>query len=370
MKYCVIGPIHPLRGGIAHHTTLLCQNLASRHEINAISFKRLYPSILFPGKSQVDESKAEESPDAEWMIDSVNPLTWTQTGNRIRDINPDYLIVQWWHPFFAPCMATITAKAHPAKVIYICHNVLPHESNPLMKPLTLMALKHGNGFIVHSNEQMETLKQILPNHPVATTVMPQFDMFSYKGISKEDAKSQLGLNGKVILFFGLVRKYKGLMDLVHAMDILRNEGITCLVAGEFYDNRDQYTSEIEKLGLGSIVKVIDRYIPNDEVEPYFAASDVVVLPYLSSTQSAIVQMAYRFERPVIATSVGGIPEAVDEGITGLLVPPNNPKELAGAIRRFYAESMDTGSIEAVRTIRSRFSWDSVIGTIESLGAAL
>lgn len=370
VRYCVVGPTYPFRGGIAQHTTLLCSHLAERHDTRAITFKRLYPSVLFPGKSQVDNSKASVTFQAEPIIDSINPFTWAKAGKHIRAMSPDYVIIEWWHAFFGPCIGSVISNVYPAKVIFLCHNVLPHEANPVLKPFAVRALRRADGFMVHSEEQESALKELLPNAHISRTILPEFDTFPKRGIGKEEARRSLGIQGPAILFFGLVRKYKGLMDLVKAMHLLKGSGITCMVAGEFYENKAEYLSEIERLGLSGDFRIIDKYIPNEEVEEYFAASDAVVLPYKSATQSGVVQLAYQFDRPVIATSVGGLPEIVDDGRTGLLVPSENPEALALAIRRYYDESMETRLSEAVRGERGRFSWDRVIESIETLGASL
>lgn len=370
MRYCIIGPAHPYRGGIAHHTTLLHQRLGVSHDVSTVSFRRLYPSMLFPGKSQTDAGKPGDGIPAERLIDSMNPLTWAQAGRRVSSLRPDYVLVQWWQAFFGPCLSSVIARTRPAKTIFICHNVLPHESNPLFKRLAMMALRKGDGFIVHAREEQDLLADLLPGRPVVRTPLPAFEVFPRKGISKEDARAQLKVAGRVVLFFGLVRKYKGLMDLISAMDLLKGKGITCLVVGEFYDGKDQYLGEIERRGLGDSIRVIDRYVPNDEVEPYFAAADVVVLPYVSATQSAIVQVAYHFEKPVVATKVGGLPEAVDDGRTGLLVPPRDPDALAGAILRYFDGNMEPALADGVRSAKERFSWDRTIEALESLGAMI
>lgn len=374
MRVCVVGPAYPFRGGIAQHTTLLCKYLSERNEVNAVVFKRLYPKFLFPGKSQLDPSRRDGDLGAYALIDSLDPRSWVDAGRFVHDLKPDLVLIQWWQPFFGPCLASIASRARQnSKVAFICHNVLPHEGMPLGRRMALSALKHGDGFIVHSGQDMKDLHSIfpgLPPHAVRKTVLPEFTVFPRQGISKDKARKQLGVRGKVILFFGLVRKYKGLMDLIEALALTKTNDLTCLVVGEFYDKKVKYVSRVEALGLEDRVRMIDRYVPNEDVEPFFAAADAVILPYKSATQSAIVQMAFRFERPVVATSVGGLPESIDDGRTGLLVPPNDPHALAYAIDRYYDESLEAPFTDAIREERGRFSWDHVIETVESLGASL
>ena len=370
MKFCIVGPTYPIRGGIAHYTTLLCRYLEEKHDVTAVTFKRLYPSILFPGKSQIDPSKSAVSFNALPVIDSMNPLTWVAASNVIRDTNPDWTIFQWWQPFFGPCLASIASRVRKhSKVAFICHNVLPHEPMPLVRKLSLTALRHGDGFIVHSNRDKTDLQLLLPDLPeesIRRAYLPDEATFPVSGMTREEARSRLGLKGRVILFFGLVRKYKGLMELIEAMSLVHRDDVTCLVVGEFYDKPTPYLERIKELKLDMRFKVVNNYIPNEDVEQYFAAADVVVLPYRRATQSGIVQIAYHFQRPVIATSVGGLPECIDNERTGLLVPPRDPESLARAIDRYYDEGLETQLVEGIRQDRGRFSWDRVIETIEAL----
>ena len=372
MKFCVVGPAYPLRGGIAHHTSLLCQHLGERHEVHAVTFRSLYPSSIFPGRSQLDPSARPGDFRGSPLINSMNPLTWIAAGNFIRDLGVDWVLIQWWQPFFGPCLASIASRAK-SRVAFICHNVLPHERMPLAEPLSRWALRHGDGFIVHSRQDRENLRRLLPGLPgkaVRETVHPEYELFSISGLTRDQARLRLGVSGRIALFFGLVRKYKGLMDLIDAMALVRVHDLTCLVVGEFYDKKSRYESRIGKLGLGDRIRLIDRYIPNEEVEPYFAAADVVVLPYLTATQSGVAQIAFRFQRPVIATSVGGLPESIDDGRTGLLVPPRNPRALARAIDRYFDEALESRLVEGIRQDKGRFSWERVIGTIEELSAEI
>jgi len=88
--------------------------------------------------------------------------------------------------------------------------------------------------------------------------------------------------------------------------------------GEFYEPKDDYLSIIDQLGLNKHIIIIDKYVKNEDVPLYFCGSDVVVLPYVTATQSGIVQIAYGLNRPVITTNVGGLPEVVKDGKTGFL----------------------------------------------------
>jgi glycosyltransferase involved in cell wall biosynthesis len=367
MKICLIGPIYPLRGGIAHYNAQLGLELMARHEVTLISFSRQYPTMLFPGRTQFDHDSPAPGFTTEAMLDSLNPLSWLRVGRRIAAIAPDLVIAHWWNPFFGPCLGTMmrmVKKRSPASVAFICHNVVPHEPLPGARGLTRFALAQGDAWLVHSETDRQDLESL--NLQGQTFMVPQPPGQGFgEPIDKETAKSRLGLSGNTLLFFGLIRSYKGLLGLLEAMPlVLQQVNCTLLVVGEFYEGKDRCLSLISDLGLASHVRVIDRFVPDNEVSLYFSAADLVVLPYESATQSAIVPIAFAFERPVVATRVGGLPEAVRDGETGLLVEPRNPTALAEAIIRFYEEDM--GGIFRRHILKQqRFSWGELAATLET-----
>ncbi|MDE2485719.1 MAG: glycosyltransferase [candidate division NC10 bacterium] len=366
MKICLIGPFPPLRGGIAHYNAQLGLELVKHHEIAVISFSRQYPALLFPGRTQVDPGPPPTGLTAEPLLDSLNPLSWIRAGRRIAEISPDLVIAHWWNPFFGPCLGmTIRAarRRSRASVIFICHNVAPHEPFPGASGLTQFALGQGDGWLVHSKTDRRNLESLhLRDH---TLLVPQPPGRGFgESIDKKQAKSRLGLSGNTLLFFGLIRRYKGLPRLLEAMPlVLQKVDCTLLVVGEFYEGKNHCLNRINTLGLTSKVQVIDRFIPDDEVSLYFSAADLVVLPYESATQSAIVPIAYAFERPVVATHVGGLPEVVRDGETGLLVEPHNPTALAAAIIRFFEEGLASAFSRNISK-HKLFSWADLARTLE------
>ena len=368
MKICLIGPAHPLRGGIAHYNTQLALEFAVRHRITLISFSRQYPAFLFPGRTQLDSNSKSPGLTTEALLDSLNPLSWLRAGRRIAELSPDLTVVHWWNPFFGPCIGTTlrVAKRHRRVAIaFICHNVFPHEPFPGTRGLTRYALSPGDAWLVHSNADRRGLESLRLQGRILLTPQPPGRGFG-EPIDKEQAKSSLGLSGNTMLFFGLIRRYKGLSQLLEALPlILQKVSCTLLVVGEFYEGKDQCLHLINALGLAANVRIIDKFVPDHEVSLYFSAADLVVLPYESATQSAIVPIAYAFERPVVATRVGGLPEAVHDGETGLLVQPHDPAALAEAITRFYEARMEP-TLRRNILQQERFSWEELAGTLEAL----
>jgi glycosyltransferase involved in cell wall biosynthesis len=373
MRICLIGPSHPFRGGITHHTTLLYHHLRKRHQVSFFAFKRQYPRWLFPGRTDRDVSKKPLREDgAQEILDSMNPITWWKVYRRIKREAPDLVIIPWWTSFWTIqfwTIATLVKRFSSAKLLFICHNVFDHEHHVFGKRCARAVLRKGDHFFVHSENDARRLKQLLPTAETTHAFHPIYDFFKNGTLSKTEARNRLGLEGDSILFFGFIRPYKGVDDLLAAMPlILKHKKITLLVVGEFWQGKEGFTRQLKDLGITDAVRVVDTYVPNEEVGLYFSAADLVVLPYRFATGSGIVQIAYALDKPVIATRAGSLSEVVEEGRTGYLVNPGDPKGLAGAVLRFYKEEKEREFVVNIRSAKNRFSWEKIVKLIEELAA--
>lgn len=363
MKTVIIGPLYPYKGGISHYNGRMCRSLSRISEVIPVTYSVQYPRILFKKQQKDFSNDSFKIDNANAILNTANPLSWIKTVLFIRKQKPDLVIFQWWHPYFAPCYITLCILLKNIKKLLICHNVLPHERFPCGKLLAKAAISYGDFFIVHSEFDGAELHKLKENSRYEVCVLPTLDLFEFSGVSKEDAKKQLGImeDNKVLLFFGFVREYKGLKYLIRAMPriIAKDSSVRLIIAGDFGDNKDEYLSLIKKSGVSNRITLICGYIPDKEVEYYFSASDIVVLPYESATQSGIVQVAYSFEKPVIVTAVGGLPDAVIDGKTGFVVPPCDPVSIADAVDRFYSSGNTELFSENIRAESRRFSWEKM-----------
>lgn len=379
MKITLIGPVYPYRGGIAHYTTRLYQTLEARgHDVQLISFKRLYPSWLYPGESDKDPSADTLNVEAaRYWLDTLNPLTWLKTWRHIQHHRPHVLVLQWWTPFLAPIwltMGLINARfASPSanSVVFICHNVLPHEPRPWDIWLARQVLRHSKVIITQSEEEKNTLATLLPAHQCTVVPHPIYDMFFEKKISVQQAREilRLPLDIPVLLFFGIVRPYKGLDCLLQALPLIRKRWgrVLVLVAGEFWEGKQRYLEMITTLGISEDVRIDDRYIPNEEVVHYFSSADVLVAPYRQVTGSGVVQMAKGFQVPVISTRISNLADLVEEGVNGYLAPPENPAALADAII-YYLEHGLSQAQPAAEPSNTQQDWDTLAAAVEEVGS--
>lgn len=369
-KIIMVGPVYPYRGGISHYTGLMYRALSKKYDVDIVSFKMQYPKFLFKKEQKDYKNDSFKIDGTKYLINTTNPFNIIRTAHYIRKNNPDMVIMQWWHPYFAPCYILLSMFMGRQKLVYVCHNVFPHERFPMDKKLTKWALKKGRHFIVHAAKEAEELLQIKPAADYAVTPHPTYNVFRFENMTKMQARKKLGISSdqKVLLFFGFVRPYKGLKHLLNALPkIVESLGdIKLMVVGEFAgeEAKQEYTSQISSLGVLPYVTIKDGYTPDKEVEKYFAACDMVVLPYEDATQSGIVQIAFGFEKPVIVTRVGGLPDVVKDNYTGYVVPPCNSDSLAAAVVDYFEKEREGYFTQNIRREAYRFSWDRMCEVVE------
>lgn len=373
-KIIIIGPAHPLRGGLATFDQRLAKEFKDNGDDCSIySFSLQYPSFLFPGKTQYTDEPAPENLNIFSVINSVNPLNWIKVGNRIKKERPDIIVVRYWLPFMGPALGTIlrrVRKNRHTRIVCIADNVIPHEHRPGDKSFTKYFLKTCDAFITMSEKVMNDLKKFEKDKPVKLVQHPLYDNFG-EIISKSEAREKLKIDTreKVILFFGFIRKYKGLDILLNAMAVLKNlkpqaPNIKLLIAGEFYEEEKPYKAQIERLGIANDLILKTDFIPDSEVKYYLCAADAVIQPYRNATQSGVTPLAYHFEKTMIVTNVGGLPSLVPNEKAGLVAEPD-PESIAQAILHFYQLGEDY-FLPHLRSEKQKYSWSNLANAIKEI----
>lgn len=356
----IVGPAYPLRGGIANFNEAFAKALENEnYSVKLFSFYYQYPNFLFPGKSQYETN--EKAPELKIVnsLGSIQPWSWSKTAKLIDKEKPSVVFIRFWLPFMGPALGSLAKKLRRKgiKVIGITDNVIPHEKRPGDGPLTKFFLKHCDGFITMSNSVLEDISKFTDNPQKIMLPHPVYDTFGVACSRKEGVtKLDLDPNKKYLLFFGLIREYKGLDIAIKAMSKVKDQEVILLVAGEFYEKKDKYEDLIAKHQLHDRIQLFDYYIPTEDVKYYFAAADAVVQPYKSATQSGITQVAYHFELPMIVSNVGGLPEIVPHGLAGMVVPPD-ADSFADAINLFYDKNLKEHYTEGVREEKKKYKWE-------------
>ncbi len=367
----IIGPAHPLRGGLATFNQRLAKAFIDEgHQCSLYSFSLQYPSFLFPGTTQYSSDPAPEGLQIHSVINSVNPLNWVSVGNRLRKESPDIIVVRYWLPFMGPALGTILRKVRKnrhTRIVCIADNVIPHEKRIGDRSFTNYFLKAPDAFITMSEKVMTDLRTFQPAKPAQQVTHPLYDNFGAI-ISAADARTKLGLpvNEKIILFFGFIRNYKGLDLLFEAMadKRIRDAGIRLLVAGEYYEDEKKYQEQIDRLGIRDLLFLKTDFIPDSEVKYYLCAADAVIQPYRNATQSGVTPLAYHFEKPMLVTNVGGLPALVPDGKAGLVVEPS-AASIADGILRFY-QLGGNYFIQHLREEKKKYSWNKLVETVFQL----
>lgn len=373
LKIAIVGPAHPYRGGLASIMETMAREYQARgYEVRILTFTLQYPSLLFPGKSQTVDTPAPEGLSIERCVSTINPLSWWRVGRRLRRERPDIVLMKYWTPFMAPCFGSIARLARKnkhTKVICQIDNVEPHEHHLTDKMFNRYYLRSVDGFI-YMSEQVHGELKAYTSAPALFSPHPMFEHFGSR-IERTEACKNLGLDPsqRYALFFGLIRDYKGLDTLLEAWARFRRSGHKLLIAGEFYASRDKYIELIKRLKLEDQIILHDHFIPDGEVRNYFSASDCVVLPYKTATQSGVTQIAYNFCTPIIVTRVGGLAEIVPDSRVGFVVASSVEGVLDG-LERIYADGELEAFAEAMTQERKRFSWKAMCDRIEELYSAL
>lgn len=362
--WCIVGPTHPFRGGIPRHTTLFTDAVAAAGiDVDLISFSRQYPRWLYKGETDRDDSQlAPQAVAPDHRLDGLGPRSWWQTVRVIERMSPDVLVLVWWHPFFAPMVSALlrgVRRRSPHTVrVALCHNVLPHESSPIDRLLVGHALAPAEGIALHASSQEGVARQLLGPRPTLVTPHPTYrvDASAPRPGSTDPDDGPLEL-----VFFGLVRPYKGVDVLLRALPaVLRERRVRLTVAGEFWGSADPYVELVRELGLGDHVELRPGYVPDDELAKLLLDADLAVAPYRSATQSGAVEMAYGAGLPVVASRVGGLTEQVNPGVDGLLVPADDPPALAEALTEATEPATLARLTEGALARSSSRTWDGLV----------
>lgn len=369
-KVIIIGPAHPLRGGLASYNERLARQFQQEgHDTTIYTFSLQYPGFLFPGTTQYSGEPAPTDINIKVKINSVNPLNWVSVGNELKKLKADVIIVRYWLPFMGPALGTILRIAkwnRHTKVICIADNIKPHEKRIGDTPFTRYFVKGIDGFITMSEKVLKDLKEF-SQKPAQYVVHPLYDNFG-EAVDKVTARQHLVLpvNDKIILFFGFIRQYKGLDLLLQAMadPAIKATGIKLLVAGEFYEDRKTYDDLIAELGIADQLLLRTDFIQDSEVRYYLSAADFVIQPYRNATQSGVTPLAYHFEKPMLVTNVGALPDMVPDGKVGVVCEPT-PAAIAQYILKLY-ELGESQFLPHLREEKKKYSWQNITAAVFQL----
>lgn len=372
MKIIIVGTAYPYRGGLANYNERLARQFSNEgHDVEIWTFTLQYPSFLFPGKTQYSNSPAPSDLRITRCVHSCNPLNWLKVGHQLRRMAPDLLIIKFWLPFMAPCFGTIARIARKngkTRVISILDNIIPHEKRIGDHAFAKYFVGAVDGFVAMSESVLNDVRTFDDRKPKAFCPHPLYDNFGAT-LSREEALTRLGLDTsyRYLLFFGLIRDYKGLDLLLDALALSRDKlGKTKLiVAGEFYNNGDQYAQQCERLNLQDLIVWHTEFVPDEEVCNYFCAADLIVQPYKSATQSGVTQIAYHFERPMLVTDVGGLAEIVPDGRCGYVVSPN-AESIATALTSFCTTDNTQTFQQGLQEEKKKYAWDKMTEAILGL----
>ena len=367
MQLVVLGPLLPFRGGIARHTTFLLRHLAKRCQTYAISFSQLYPGWLYPGTNIFEPGyQNHKEHHTEYFLNSINPLSWFRTAKKIEEISPNAILIAWWSIFLWPCYFTITyiCKKKKICVIFLCHNVMEHETAPWRRWATKLLFKMGDKFIVQSESELKILQDLLPMTDAIVHPHPTYEFPLHDGHRLTESKKNQGIIDK--LYFGIIRRYKGVDILLKAFNNVTRDDIRLHIVGEIWHDKKEIIHLVKTNRNLEHINFVPKYIPEEEIAAYFLNSDILVLPYLSASGSGIASISRNYKLPIIATRVGDFPDLVSNHQTGLLISPGSIEELSETINHLSDSEINRMKSNLALEELNQVSWGSLANQIIDL----
>lgn len=413
-RVVLFGPGPQFKGGISNYNTSLAKAMdAQGIEVHIVSWTQQYPAIIprdFIDRSSKNSLIEGTGIKVHYLTNFNNPFTWAKTARLIKKLKPEMAVFQWAIALQGLPMGWIARRLKNSgiEVVFDVHLVIQKESSSIDRVFSRYGLKTPDTFITHAYKTVDELKKTFPDSDYHVTEKgersktkqtviklyhPIYDMFKPDpNFDREAEKAKMGLKKHVFLYFGFIRKYKGLHQAIEAFEALRKErdDVSFLVVGESFWNtldKKKWSTRL-KSGLFQLakslvlknadneqdynafqamedreipdIKVFNQFIPNEEVHRYFQVADCIVLFYLTATPSGVESLSYNFKLPVLATRVGHFPETIHDGFNGYLANDRDIKDMTAAMRRFLQNPIPS---ENVAQTASMMSWENYAKTI-------
>ena len=412
-KIVLFGPGPQFKGGIANYNTSLAKALDKLgHEVHIVSWTHQYPAIIprdfIDRKSKTDQLEGTNI-KVTYITNYNNPATWNETVSFIKNLGADKVIFQWAIAIQGLPIGYICRRLKRktnAEVIIDLHLVIQKEASSIDQYFSKYGLKVADTYIAHAYKTVDELKQTFPQFSYSVTedglrsknkkdrnviklYHPIYDMFKPNpNFNLEEEKAKLGLKKHVLLFFGFIRKYKGLHQTIEAFKLLteKREDVSLLIVGESFwntldqnkistriknvlfktaksiflknsDNEQNYRplELLDELNLRDSVYVMNEFVPNEDVHRYFQLSDAILLYYLTATPSGVESISYNFKLPVLATKVGHFPETIIHGYNGYLAEDQDIQSMATEMNRMIEHPINRDNVAETA---SKLSWEN------------
>lgn len=323
MNIAFVGPVPPIRGGIAQHSARLIEAIQELgHDCSIHSWQAQYPRMLY--RRDERDPVAQALPGTSWSLRWWDPFSWRRVGKTLRQA--DRMVIPWTVPFHGPHLLSIMRQAGVSVSIHV-HNALPHEPMLGSRWMARRVLGRADRLVTHAASVRADCWELLGERPVTVVPHPP----DLPVVARPLPGGPLRL-----LALGYLREYKGTEVAIRAVGRLAAEGhdVGLTIAGEPWDGkRGPWAELVRSLDLDGRVRLLLDYQSDSAVGELIADHHALIAPYLTATQSGVVAQALAGGRPVVATSVGGLPDVISEGVNGALASPGDVDSLAAAIMR-------------------------------------
>ena len=371
MKVALVGPAPPDRGGIAQQTGLLARALGPSLA-GHYSYSRRYPRWLDPRRFDLVPPAAalSRSVPSLPLLDYASPASWRATARALAAAGSEAVVIAWWTSFWAIPVRALVRELHridpSIPSVLLCHNVVEHETAWWKRLLSHGAFDAADGFLVHSGEDRRRLSRSFPGRPALVRAHP---VEARPRPDRGACREKLGVRRPLVLFLGLVRRYKGVDLLLEAAArICREADAEIAIVGEVFPDAGFLGERVQHSSLHDRVRLIDRYVTEEDMDEWLAACDVVVCPYRKVSGSGIAARAVAAGRPVVASDLEGFHPFVTPE-TGRLFPPGDSDGLAGAVGDVLRLGIGAFQ-EGLARVAGENSWESYASALLSFCGGL
>lgn len=362
MRITLVGPAHPWRGGIPLLVAELAHRLsAAGHDVRLQTWSRQGPARLLPAqRHRLTAPEAADFSTTREPLSWRNPVHWWRRGRQIGR-RSDLVVLVHYTPVQAVALSVIGWRAgrQGSRRLVLCANAVPHESRPGDRHLTTLLMRAADAIVVHTEAERAALTAVT-DRPVAVTALPP-----HLPVGDPMSRPSGAPPHRRLLFFGKVRHYKGVDILLRAL--ARFDDIALRIVGEVYPDAVGLRALISQLELVGRVEFDPGYLPAEQIPVLFSTVDALVLPYRSATASQMVALAFWHGAPAIVSRVGNFPDAVRDGVDGLICEPDDVDDLARSIRALYEPGRLRTLSESVHFPDAEKAWAEYLDLIEVLG---
>jgi len=334
--------------------SLYTNNETTSPEINGLKFFAFYKDIF--------KSKSKIISGIKWIIGTVFSVSHARLSG---------ISIFHFHIFYTNVLVLfnlLVVKILFGKVVLTVHDVSSFSNSSDSSIIGNLIYKLTDKIITHNEFSKSEIINVNANLSSCISIVPHGNYTPFINIQydKEKSKEQLGIpnNRRILLFFGMIKKVKGLEVLLSALKgvIKQNPDVLLIIAGRVWENDfSAYQKIIDENNLSEYVLLHTKFIPQEDVEHYYCASDLVILPYKKIYQSGVLMMTLSYERPALVSDLPPLKEIISDNENGFLFKAENVSDLTAKLNSILSDEglMEEVRVKGAELINTKYDWGEI-----------